>query len=318
MKIKEIYYYYPNIKISNSFLNKKYPKWKVTKLFNLSGVKNRFITNQNETSLGMTVKLLKKILKKNKNFLNKIDGIIFCTQSPDYVLPSNSSILHGLFNFREDIFTLDINHACSGFLYSLGIADSIIKSKRCKKIMLINSDTYSKMIKPSDRSTRILFSDATAISIVDSSSENLIDISFGASGKNFNKLTYRGNGFSNTSLTKKKEYLSMDGMGIMSFINSKLPSQIFSLLKKNDYNLNDIDYFFFHQASKLALDNLIKVMKIPKEKVIMDLEKGNTVSASIPIALKKNQIKKIIKKNDLILFSGFGVGLSWSSALYRY
>ena len=318
MKIKEIHYYFPKKIISNNFLDKKHPKWKVPHLFNFSGVKKRYIAKENETSLDMVVSLIKKILIKNKNFLNKIDGIIFCTQSPNYLLPSNSSILQGLFDFKEDIFTLDISHACSGFLYSLGLADSIINSKRCKKIMIINSDTYSKMINPLDRSTRLIFSDAAAITVVDSSSNNLVDISFGASGKHFDKLIYKKNGFKNNNLVNKKEYLFMDGMGIMSFINSKLPDQIHNLLKKNHYELNDVDYFFFHQASKLALDNLIKIMKIPKEKVIIDLENGNTVSASIPIALKNYQVKKRIKKNDLILFSGFGVGLSWSTALYKY
>ena len=110
----------------------------------------------------------------------------------------------------------------------------------------------------------------------------------------------------------------MDGLGIMSFINSKLPKQINETLKRNNLDLKDINYFIFHQASKLALDNLIKLLDIPQEKVIYDIAQGNTVSASIPIAFKKTQIKNMLKKNNLILFCGFGVGLSWSTAIYRY
>ena len=318
MKIKEIHFYYPKKTISNKNLEKLHPEWHVKKLLNFSGVKKRHVSEDNETSLTMAITLLKNILKKNKKFLEKIDGIIFCTQSPDHFLPSNSSILQGMFKFKEDIFTLDISHACSGFLYSLGLADSLIKTKRCKKILLVNSDTYSKMISPNDRSTKLLFSDAAAMTVVDSSSNNLIDIKFSNSGKHYEKLIYKHKGFNQSYHKTKDKFLKMDGMGIMSFINSKLPKQIEQIKKKNALNLNDINYFVFHQASKLALDNLIKLLNIPRNKVIFDLEHGNTVSASIPIALKKTQKKNILKKNNLILFCGFGVGLSWSTALYKY
>lgn len=316
MIIKEIHYYYPKKTISNEELNKLKPSWKVDKLVSLSGVKRRYISEDKETSLDMATTLLKKIIKSDKNFVKQFDGIIFCTQTPDFFLPSNSSVLQGMFNFNENIFTIDISHACSGFLYSLGIADSLIKSKRCNKILIINADTYSKIINPDDRSTKILFSDAAAATVVDSSSNNLIDIAFSNSGKHYEKLIYRKNGFKR-NLSKSK-YLDMDGMGIMSFINSRLPKQIEKILKTNKFSLEDIDYFIFHQASKLALDTIRKLLNIPIKKMIYDLDCGNSVSASIPIALKKTQNKNILKKNNLILFCGFGVGLSWSTAIYRY
>ena len=101
MKIKEIHYYYPKKIITNKELDKTHPEWKVNKLFHLSGVKKRYVSSKNETSLGMAIKLINKILKKNKNFLSKVDGVIFCTQTPDYFLPSNSSVLQGIFNFNE-------------------------------------------------------------------------------------------------------------------------------------------------------------------------------------------------------------------------
>ena len=316
MKIKEIHYYYPKKIITNKELDKTHPEWRVNKLQHLSGVKKRHLSSKSETSLGMVVKLINRVLKKDKKFLKDVDGIIFCTQTPDYFLPSNSSILQGNFNFNENIFTLDISHACSGFLYSVGIADSLIKTNKCNKILLINADTYSKMINNRDRATKLLFSDAAAITVIDSSSQNLIDITFSNSGKHFEKLIYKKNGFNNS--IDKSKFLEMDGMGIMSFINSKLPKQINETLKRNNLDLKDINYFIFHQASKLALDNLIKLLDIPQEKVIYDIAQGNTVSASIPIAFKKTQIKNMLKKNNLILFCGFGVGLSWSTAIYRY
>ena len=264
----------------------------------------------------MVRSLIKKTLKKKKSFLNGIDGIIFCTQTPDYFLPSNSSVLHGDFNFRENIFTLDISHACSGFLYALGISDSLIKNNICKKILIINADTYSKIINNLDRSTKSIFSDAAAITIVDKTSNNLMDIEFGASGRNHDKLILKGNAF--RSNKNKSNFIEMKGMGIVSFVNSRLPDQINLILKKNNLKLSDINLFLFHQASKIALNSLSRILKIPDKKIFYDLENGNTVSASIPILISKVRKRGLIKKNDLAIISGFGVGLSWSTAIYRF
>ena len=110
----------------------------------------------------------------------------------------------------------------------------------------------------------------------------------------------------------------MDGMGIMSFVNSKVPDQINNLLKKNKLVKRNIKFFIFHQASKIAIDSLVRILELDKKKVIYDLKDGNTVSASIPIALKKNIENKKLKRGDLILLSGFGVGLSWATVLLRY
>ena len=111
----------------------------------------------------------------------------------------------------------------------------------------------------------------------------------------------------------------MDGMGILVFVNSKVPKQIRNILKRNSMTIDDIDLFVFHQASKLALDSLARLLKINPEKVFSNIrEKGNTVSASIPIALREALDCNRINRGDKVLLSGFGVGLSWGTAIIEF
>ena len=111
----------------------------------------------------------------------------------------------------------------------------------------------------------------------------------------------------------------MDGVSVWAAINTRIPKQIKSLLKKNNISLDDIDHFFFHQASQMTLDSLIKILALDKQKVFINLSnKGNTVSASIPIAIKDALKKNILKRGDLLLLSGFGVGMSYATMLMEY
>lgn len=316
MKISEIEFFLPSNKISYDLLNKKNPSWDMKKTQKITGIKNLFFSKYSETSLDLAINAIKKI--KNFNTLKKkIDGIIFCTQTPNRFIPSNSSILHGKLNLREDCFTLDISHGCSGFVYAISIAKKALTFDFCRCILIVNADTYSKLINPKDRITKVIFSDAASAVIVEKTKQNkFFAASFGSSGQNYEKLTYQKNGF-DTKKTSNK-YLHMDGLGIMSFVNSKVPKQINGLLKRSKISKEKIDLFVFHQASKLAIDSLIRILKIDKKKVVFDLESGNTVSASIPIAFKKALKKKKIKRGSKVLFSGFGVGLSWASVIIEY
>ena len=330
LDILNSYLYLPKNKITNNNLKKKNPSWKVDKLFSHTGVKTRYYADKNETALDLAYKACLIARKKNDIFFQKVDGLIFCTQTQDHFLPSNSSIIHGMLNLKENIFTLDVNHGCSGFIYCLSIANSLIKSNVCNNILIINADTYSKFINKNDRSTKLLFSDAATVTLV-SKSKKLKNFNclFGSSGKNYKKLIIPA-GLNRLKLSpstkkikidksgnkKNLENIHMDGLGILSFVNSKVPEQIQRLLKKNNLKDKDIRYYIFHQASAVALKSLKNIMSLESKKVPIQLENGNYVSASIPAILSDLYEKKKIKKNDKLVLSGFGVGLSWASAIY--
>ena len=334
IKIQDIQYYLPNDSIDNEYLGSKNPSWDMNVLYNKTGVSTRYYAKDDETALDLSVKACEELFKNKPEIRDLIDGLIFCTQSNDYIMPPNSSILHGVLNLSEDVFAYDFNLACSGFVYGLSMAHGLINGGIAKNILLINADTYSKYINKKDRSTKVLFGDAASVSYLKESSnkKGIIGFRSSTSGKNYKKFIIPAGGCripkskdtgsivtDKSGNVRSSENIHMDGMGIFAFVNSKVPKQINSLLNDNNFSVNDIDVFIFHQASKLAIDSLTKILKIDNSKVFTNIHSvGNTVSASIPIALKCAISAGKIQEGDKVLCSGFGVGLSWASCIIQY
>lgn len=248
-------------------------------------------------------------------------------------MPPNACVLHDRLGLPESVIAFDFNLACSGFVYGLGIAQGYIRAGIAKKLLLVNADTYSHLINEGDRSSRTLFSDAASATLIGTGgeSEGLLDAVFATGGKKHGSFIVPAGGhrspktdstcavsLDKSGNAKTDEDIHMDGMGILVFVSSKVPKQIKSLLSRNNLAVDDIDWFIFHQASKVALDSLARLLKLPDRKVLRTLEEtGNTVSASIPIVLKKGLDSGMVQSGDTVLVSGFGVGLSWASAIVR-
>jgi 3-oxoacyl-[acyl-carrier-protein] synthase III len=333
-RIEQIEYYLPGHPVSNAALEEKNPEWQMDKVESKTGVYNRHFAAADETAFDLAVKACDKLFISKGIDPKEIDGVIFCTQSPDYIMPSNAFLIHEHFNMRSKSLAFDYNLACSGYVYGLAITSSLLNSGFTKNIILITADTYSRFINPNDRSTMSLFGDAAAVTLLrkDDSGSELIDIIMETSGKDyrsfyipaggcripFNKETRKEEEDSSGNI-RSKEDIYMNGFGVWKFIASVVPGQIEDLLARNNISKNDINCFFFHQASKMTLDSLVKSLDIPPEKVFSNLANiGNTVSASIPIAIKDAMEQGKIHRGDLLLLSGFGVGLSWASALIRF
>jgi 3-oxoacyl-[acyl-carrier-protein] synthase-3 len=331
--IKKIEYYLPENVVTNSDLAESNPDWNIEKIENKSGVKNRHISGPDETALDLAIKAVEKLILTDRVLFDSIDAIIFCTQSQDYIMPANSFLIHKHFNFKQNVWTFDYNLACSGYIFGLAIVRGIIQSGVANNVLLINSDTYSKFINPKDRSTSILFGDGAAASIISlNDSVGIIDLILSASGEKFDSFYIPAGGMKmpKSPLTKKTstdqsgnarnlENIHMNVFAVWQFISKNVPEQINSLLNRNYLNIDDIDLFIFHQASKLTIDSLIKILKISEHKVFINLEDvGNTVSASVPLAIRNAEEKGKLKRGHLILLSGFGVGLSWGSIIMRY
>jgi 3-oxoacyl-[acyl-carrier-protein] synthase-3 len=329
--IKFIEYFLPEKLVSNSDLQFEFPDWDLNKIKSKTGVLKRHIAASNETALDLSINACIKLFKYFD--VNKIDAIIYCTQSPDYIMPSNSFLIQKEFNFNEEIICYDFNHACSGYIYGLMMADSFIKSGIARSVLLINSDTYSKYINPLDRSTRVLFGDAAAVSVIEGvdSKLGIQDVLVASFGQGYNKFIIPAGGarlpkseFTSVELTdfvgnsRSQNDINMDGMAVWTFINSKVPGQIRKILKRNNLDINMIDLFVFHQASLMTLKSLIKILNIDENKVFINLENiGNTVSASIPIAIKDAMEAGKFRNNQIVLICGFGVGLSYGTVLLR-
>jgi 3-oxoacyl-[acyl-carrier-protein] synthase III len=334
IKITAIEYYLPENIVTNEALGAENPDWNMARLAERVGVNQRHVAKDNETALDLAVKACEKLFAHNAGLQEKVDGLIFCTESEDYILPPNSCILHKHFGWPENVLAFDFNLACSGYVYGLALAEGLIMAGRAKNILLVNADTYTKYINKQDRSTRVLFGDGAAVSWLCASAgdQGIIDILCGTAGKNYDKLIIPAGGCrqprspettqaetDNSGNVRTPENIRMDGMGILAFVNTKVPKQVQEILKNNGQSIGQVDLFVFHQASNMALDSLQRILKIEQKKVFRNLENiGNTVSASIPIALKDAMEQGLITAQSKVLLSGFGVGLSYATALVQY
>lgn len=323
-----IEYYLPMQIVQNSFFQEKFPEWRVNETELRTGVLKRHISREDETAYDLALMAVKKLLDKNPSLKDKVDGIIFCTQSPDYVMPSNAFLLQRDLGFKKNILAFDYNLACSGFIYGLVMAASFIKSGVAKNLLLVTADTYSKYLREDDRSTRMLFGDGAAASWIgqteDYVTEPLIssfdDFALLADGFGWDQFVIRSGGSrqppSCRSELNYNDKISMNGLRVLNFVKDRVINQLRELLANNYLNVDEIDQFFFHQASGLALDSLEKRLKITKEKMFSNLAStGNTVSASIPILIKDYFSHRTLPKGSRLLLSGFGVGYSLGSIL---
>jgi 3-oxoacyl-[acyl-carrier-protein] synthase-3 len=265
---------------------------------------------------------------------SEIGAILYCTQSPDYIMPPNALLLHRHFDFRQEIPAFDINLACSGYIYALAIAKSMIVSGMAPNVLLVTADTYTKYINPRDRSTRTLFGDGAAVTLVEPCNDDsgILHQSLASDGKYYKKFYIPAGGnrkpkcdstgfedFDAVGNVRNEEQIFMDGLGIWNYIRTRIPIHIENLLKESKLEMNQLDQIVFHQASKLTLDSLVKVLKVNPEIVFSNIKDiGNTVSSSIPIAIADARKQNIIKPNSLVLISGFGVGLSYGSMIIRF
>jgi len=251
-----------------------------------------------------------------------IDSLIFVTQSPDYILPTSACILQDKLNLPSHCLAFDINLGCSGFVYALSVAGSLIETGLSDNTIIICSDTYSKYIHSSDRTNRPIFSDgASAVVLSKSKDNNLGPFIFGTDGSGFDSLIVRQGGARgmNSENQQYEKVLDMKGSDVFLFTMNRIPKTVKQLINKAGLDIEDIDLFVFHQASRLVIDNLRRSIDIKKDKVFTNYENiGNTVSATIPIALKDAEDQGKLKNGDKVMLIGFGVGLSWGAAILNW
>jgi 3-oxoacyl-[acyl-carrier-protein] synthase-3 len=325
--ITKIEYYLPEKILTNQELESIFPEWEAEKIEKKTGIRARHIVRENETALDLALKAAIKVLKDYEK--EKIDFLLFCTQSPDYYLPTGACILQDKLGLQTDIGAFDFNLGCSGFIYGLAMAKSFIQSGIANNVLLLISETYTKHIHPKDKSNRTIFGDGAAATIIEKSEkERIFEFSLGTDGTGFKNLIVPNGGLRDRYDINAKEIndgsgsirtrnnLYMNGPEIFNFTIKAVPVVVKQCLEKNKTKLNEIDYVIFHQANLFMIEYLRKKIKIPKEKFYINmLYTGNTVSVTIPIALKDCLDNKNVKKGDKVLLVGFGVGYSWGATI---
>jgi 3-oxoacyl-[acyl-carrier-protein] synthase-3 len=252
------------------------------------------------------------------------------------LLPTTACILQDKAGLSKTCGALDFNLGCSGYIYGLGLAKGLVESNQAKNVLLITAETYSKFIHHKDKSNKTLFGDASTVTLVSSiPNKNHIcakieDFVYGTDGSGFKNLIVKNSGLRNKNDESYDEYdndgnfikndnnLYMDGRAIFNFTAFEIPLLVGKTLQKNMLDIQNVDLFIFHQANAFMLDFVRNRCNISKEKFYVSLEDvGNTVSSTIPIALKRAYNEQLINGDKNVLLAGFGVGLSMGSVIIK-
>ena len=323
--VSQIEYCLPEKVVTNEDLAKENPEWDFSLIEPKTGVLSRHIAGRDERASDLAVNAAEKLFQKGNIERDSIDTLLFCTQSPDYPLPTTACIIQDRLKLRTSIAAFDFNLGCSGYIYGLAMSSAMIKSGISEKVLLLSAETYSKYISDTDRTSRTVFGDAGAATIIErpNNSKSLGPFILGTDGSGRDKIIVRQSDWrpniDSKTVKNPEQYLYIDGPGIFMFTMQKVPACVRELLAKAEKTMDDVDLFIFHQASKIVIDNIVRILSLEDSKVFRGYEKiGNTVCASIPIALKQADEQNLAKKGDLIMLVGFGVGLSWGACFVQW
>lgn len=309
LKILSTGYYAPQQVLDNFDFEKMVEtsdEWIVSR----TGIKRRHITeNESCVDLGYQA-ALKAIEKIDKN---KIGLIICATMTPDYFTPSNACLIQERLGLNgQEMMCFDLNAACSGFVYALTVAQSLLQNLGDKYALVIGSEEISKIIDFNDRNTCVLFGDGAGALIV-SNGEGIF-ASYSNSAGNLDALKAPA-----ISKISENHYLTMAGQDVFKFAVRVIPESITAVLEKSNLTLDDIAYVVCHQANYRIIKNVYKKMKSSEDKFYMNLQEyGNTSAASIPLALAEMNEKGMLKSGDKIICVGFGGGLTWGAILMEW
>jgi 3-oxoacyl-[acyl-carrier-protein] synthase-3 len=322
----------PETKLTNEQLAAQFGDWHASQILSKTGVAVRGIAAENECASDLGVKAAQRLFESGACSPDEIDFLLFCTQSPDYFTPTTACVMQNALGLPTSCAAIDINQGCSGYIYGLALAKSLVEAGTARNVLLVTADTYMKFINRRDRSLLTLFGDgaaATLIRAVESERELVGPFVLGTDGRGANQIIVKAGGLrsrtsAETAIEKEDsagnwrsdENLFMDGADVFSFALRTVPPTLQQLLEKSGMKLEDVDFIVPHQANKFVLERLRAKLKFPAEKFWIDMaDSGNTVSSTIPIALEKALQQQRVKPGDRVALVGFGVGYSWGATM---
>jgi len=332
--IKAVTSFLPAGELTNDQLAEEFGMWHGNQIFEKTGVAVRHVSARDECASDLAVAAANKLFESGVCVSEEIDFLVLVTQMPDYFMPTSACLVQNRLGLRTTCGAIDINLGCSGFIYGLAVAKSLVEAAVASTVLLITSDTYTKWINPKDRSTRTLFGDgaaATLVSGVESESDLIGPFVLGSDGRGVKDIVVPAGGFrrpvtpetsipreDETGSWRSEENLFMNGGEVLAFTIRTVPPVIDELLRKSGLTLDDVELVIPHQANKFMLERLRAKLKVPSEKYWIDMkESGNTVSATIPIAIESARNQGRLKSGHRVLVAGFGVGYSWGAAMIR-
>jgi len=305
------------------------PPDEINKVINNIGIIEKRYVSEGVTASDLCFEAADKLLTDMDIDRNSIDMVIFMSQSPDHRIPATAPYLQHKLKLPKSTACFDLSLACSGYIYSLSTAFAFASQEGIDRVLLLDGETFSKIVSPKDKVNAPLYGDAGTATLIekDNFSESIFTLYTDGSGQDAIKIKAGGARFptNNESLISKKREegnfradidIYMDGLEVFNFTLKVVPNSIKEVLSISNILIENIDNFVFHQANKFMIDFFIKKLKINPEKVPFSLDTfGNVSSATIPLTIVSRMKNQLNNQSKKVLMSGFGAGLSWGTAV---
>lgn len=320
--IKYMSSYLPENIMTNYDLEKKLNTnndWIVSR----TGIEERRIADKKENTGDMAIQSVKRLQAKGA-VIEDTDAIIVATSTKSYTFPSTAGIIQKYLNIKNSCLAFDISAACSGYIYALNTAASLIESGECKKVLIVAAEKCSDILNWEDRSTAILFGDGVSSALLEYTNEDIgIIASDIGSEANEEILIVKGGGsvepITENNVEDKLNTIQMSGTEVFKKAVKTFTNTINKTVNNAGLKLNDLSLIITHQANTRIMNAVAKNLGLSDDKFYVNIQKyGNTSAASVGIALTEAFDKGTIKKGDYILLTAFGAGLTWGSALIKF
>ena len=314
--------YVPEYILNNEELSKMVDtsdEWIMTRI----GIKERrILKGENKGSSDLGFEAVKELLRKTKTSPEEVDLLICATVTPDMQFPATANIICdkvGILN----AFSFDLNAGCSGFVYALATATKYVESGTHKKVVVVGSEKMSSIVDYTDRATCPIFGDAAAAVLLEPTTDEIgvMDVLLQSDGTGRKHLHMKAGGSSRPSshetIDAREHFIYQEGQPVFKWAVSKMADVSVEVMKRNNLTADDIAWLVPHQANVRIIDATGERMGMPKEKVMVNIEKyGNTTSATIPLCL--NEWENKLKKGDNLILASFGAGFTWGAIYLKW
>ncbi len=315
-KITSIATYLPEKVVTNDDLSKSLDtshEW----IYTRTGIESRHVSSDEELTSTLAINATTKLMQQADVDPMSVDAIIVSTTTGDTRFPSCACKVQGAIGAYR-AFAFDVNAACAGFIYALAVADSMMKAMKLRKVLLIASETITKFVDWTDRSTCVLFGDGAGAMLLEQTEDDNTGIIATKLYSNGEEEKYSSILAHNGEQNGNRGYITMAGRSVFKYAIDYMAMSMNEILAENGMTIDDIDWIIPHQANRRILESMCKMRDFPLEKVIITTqEHANTSSASIPLALKDAMDGSTVKSGDTLLFTALGAGLTWGSAIVR-
>ncbi|RKY65389.1 MAG: 3-oxoacyl-ACP synthase [Candidatus Latescibacterota bacterium] len=290
-----------------------------------SGIERRHIAEEDETTATLGAEAAQKALEDAGVSPEEVDFIIVATVTPEMLFPSTACVIQDMIG-AKNAGAMDLSAGCSGFIYALSVADSFVRIGQSETVLVVASETLSKITDWTDRSTCVLFGDGAGAAVIMPSPDGergIINTILGSDGSKGELLYMPAGGSrypaSHETVDKRMHYIKMNGREVFKIAVEAMGEAAASVVEGAGYRPEDVDLLIPHQANIRIIKATAKRLGISMDRVYVNIQEyGNTSAASIPIAVDEAKRKGFLRPGDLVVAVAFGAGLTWASTLFRF